>query len=275
MSAVEIDDRGNPSSVLYYAQRRSRQQRPAADEASILPILEKLRRTEGARPLVDSVPLIPSDETIGAPDARRKALLIAARFAAVTGLCVGAAVVVAFFLQAPQREEPAPQREDRAALPAAQLPKPVQTVAFKSPAMAAETRGQPLRESAQQAAQEAIDGRQVDNTAALPAPLTSWAAAPTALSAAGWSTAEKNSFDETAPAAPISAVERAKEPKHPVRHAASVRRSHHRWPHHHATAAAAQQFKQPAGQTDAQANVAPPPADNSLRSVLQKMFRPD
>ena len=35
------------------------------------------------------------------------------------------------------------------------------------------------------------------------------------------------------------------------------------------------QAKQPAEQTNAHADAAPPPVDNSLRSVLQKMFRPD
>ena len=291
MSAVEMDDRGNPSSVLYYAPRRQRQQRPSADESSILPILEKLRRTEGARPFVDPVPLIPSDEPIGAPDAaaaRRRALLIAACFVVVTGLCVGAAVIVAFSLQEPQREEQTPQREDRAALPATQLPKPVQTVTFKSlarhgdetasvvaaPLLAAETRGQPLSESAQEAAQETTDGRQAENTAAWPAPLTSWAATPTPLSAAGWSAVEQNSFDKTEPAAEFNAMEQAKEPEHPARHAASARRPHHGRRRHH-VAGAAVQPKQPAGQKDAQANAAPPPVDNSLRSVLHKIFRPD
>lgn len=292
MSAVELDDGRNPSSVLYYAPRWRRQQRPSADESSILPILEKLRRMEGARPLVDSVPLMPSDEPIGVLDAaasRKRALLIAARFVAVTGLCIGAAVIVAFSLQEPQSEEQAPQREDRGALPATQLPKTVQTVTFKSPArhgdetasvaaappVAGETRGQPLRESAQEAIQETTDGRQVENTAALPAPLTSWAAAPTPLSAAGWSPAERNSFDKAEPPPPpVSKLEQAEEPRHPVHHAASARRSHHGRRRHRVTAAAVQP-KQPAEQTDAQASAAPPPVDNSLRSVLHKIFSPD
>jgi hypothetical protein len=286
MSAVELDDRRNPSSVLYYAPRRRRQQRPAIDESSILPILEKLRRAEGARPLVEPVPLIPSDEPIGAPDpaaARNRVLLIAARFVVVTGLCVGAAVIAAFSLQEPQREEPTPQREDRAALPAAPLPTSVQTVAFKSPAqhgdetasvaaappLAGETTGQPLRQSVRAAAQGAVE-----NTPALPAPLTSWAAAPAPLSAAGWSVAAQNSFDKAEPAARFNAPEQAKEPEHPLHSAASARRSHH-VRRRHRVAGAAAQAKQPVEQTDAQANAAPPPVDNSLRSVLQKMFRPD
>ena len=291
MSAVELDDRRNPSSVLYYAPRWRRQQRQAADELSILPILEKLRRAEGARPLVDSVPLIPSDEPIGAPDpaaARNRALLIAARFVAVTGLCVGAAVIAAFSLQEPQREEPTPQREDRAPLPAAPLPKPVQTVAFNSPArhgdetasvaaappLVGETRSLPLREPVQAAAQEAADGRPAENTAALPASLTSWAAALAPLSAAGWSVAAQNSFDETEPAAPINAVEqrqRAEASRAPRRVCAPVSSPMAASP----WAAPAAQAKHPAEQTDAQANAAPRPVDNSLRSVLQKMFRPD
>ena len=287
MSAVELDDRRDPSSVLYYAPRQRRQQRAAAGEPSILPILERLRRAEGVHPFVEPVPLIPGDEPIGAPDAaaaRKGALLIAARFAAVTGLCIGAAVIVAFSLQEPQSEEPRPQREDRAALPAAPLPKPVQTVTFKAqarhgdetaviaaaPLPAAEARSQPRRESAQ----NAIDGGQLENTAALPAPLMSWAAAPTALSSAGWSAAGQNSFDKAEPAAQFNALEQAKEPEHPVHHTASSRRSHHARRRHRVAAAAAQP-KQPAEQTDAQADAAPPPVDNSLRSVLHKIFRPD
>jgi hypothetical protein len=290
MSAVELDDRRDPSSLLYYAPRqprRARQQRVATGESSILPILEKLRRTEGARPFVEPVPLIPSDEPVGTPDAaaaHKRALLIAARFAAVTGLCIGAAVIVAFSLQEPQSEEQTPRREDRAALPAAQLPTPVQTVTFKAqarhgdetaavaaaPPPAAETRSEPWRESAQ----NVIGGGQLENTAALPAPLTSWAAAPMALSSAGWSAAGQNSVDKAEPAAQFNALERAMEPEHPVHHTASSRRSHHARRRHRVATAAAQP-KHPAEQTDAQANAAPPPVDNSLRSVLHKIFRPD
>lgn len=291
MSAVELDDRRNPSSVLYYAPRRRRQQRPAADESSILPILEKLRRAEGARPLVEPVPLIPNDEPIGAPDpaaARNRALLIVARFVAVTGLCAGAAVIAAFSLQEPQREEPTSQREDRAPLPAAPSPKPVQTVTFNSPArhddetasvatappLVGETRSLPRREPVQAAAQEAADGRPAESTTALPAPLTSWAVAPAPLSAAGWSVATQNSFGQAEPAARFNAPEQAKEAEHPVHRAASVRRSHHARRRHHVAGAPAQ-AKQPAEQINAQADAALPPVDNSLRSVLQKMFRPD
>jgi hypothetical protein len=241
------------------------------------------------------VPLIPSDEPIGAPDpaaARNRALLIAARFVAVTGLCVGAAIIAALSLREPQREEPMPQREDRAALPAVPVPKPVQTVAFKSPArhgdetasvatappLAEETAGQPLRQSVQAAVQEAGDGRPAENTTARRAPLTSWAAAAAPLSAAGWSVTAQNSFDEVEPVvrfnAPEQAQDQTKEPEHPVHRAASARRSHHAQRLHRVAGTAAR-TRQPAEQADAQANAALPPVDNSLRSVLQKMFRPD
>ena len=250
MSALEWDERQIPSSVLYYAPRRPRR---AADASSIRPILDRLNRAEGAYPRVETVPLMPNDEPIGEPDmavARKRVPLIAARVAAVTGLCIGVGVIVVFSLPAPQRDEQMPQREDRAALPATQMPKPVRTVSFKSqagltdrePVSAAETNGEALRDTAQDASAQA------DGNAVLPAALQSWAAVPPALSLAGWMPAAQTSFGAVEPKA-----------------AAHERHQHHLRRRHVAHPAATQM-------TDGKARVAHVPADNPLQAALHKIL---
>lgn len=273
MSALELDGCEDPSSVSYYAPRR---RRTATNEPSIRPILAKLRREHGAYPLVESVPLMPSDELIGAFDGagpRKRALLIAARFVAVTGLCAGAAVA-AYSLQAQPREEPEPQREDRAALPATALPRTVQTVSFKSqarigdaalsaegaPMSTAETSGQPRRDSAEPAA----DGRRTENTAVLPSLQTP--SVPASLSAAGWSPAAKDAFGEAEPAEKTQAP--AKEQKPEERHVAHSRRPHHVRHRHHVARASTP--PQPAADT------APAqPGQVTLTDLLRKIFKSD
>ena len=260
MRAADLNERNNPSAVLYYAPRR----RAAADGSTIGPILERLSRGDRrARTLVEEVPLAPLDEPIGAPDVaavRARALAIAARFVAVTGVGVGAAVALAFALQDPQRS-------DRAPLAMALLANPVQTVSYKlqarmtdDAARLAPAQSEPLHA----AANEIVAGPQEAGDAPLPAALASYAMAPPALPPARWSVPEQISHDIIVPDVA---------PEH-ADHAAAPAHHHHARIHRHRHAAAAQP-QQADNAPQEKADAAPPPVDNSLSSVLHKMFKPD
>lgn len=269
MSALGLNDHGDPSSLSYYAPRR---RGIAADGSSIRPVLARLRRKEGDHPLVESVPLMPDDEPLGpadGADARTRLLLIGARFAAVVALCAGT-TTVAYFMQARPQQQTKPPREDRAAVPAAAAPKPVQTVSFKSQARlgdasispagpsvsAAETKGQPLRDSAAQVA----DGREIENSAAVSAPLMPLGAMPAVLVPAGWSPAAA----ETQAATEVETTGTPAKEHEPKEHHAAHSRHHYR--HHRVARVSAP--PQPAADT-----ASAQPAQPSLTDLLRKIFK--
>ena len=271
MSALGLNDHQDPSSLSYYAPRR---RGIAADGSSIRPVLARLRRKDGDHPLVESVPLMPDDQPLGVADgadARTRLLLTGARFAAVVALCAGT-TTIAYFMQARPQKQAKPPREDRAAVPPAAAPKPVQTVSFKSQARlgdagispaglsvsAAETKGQPLRDSAAQV----VDGQESENSAAAPGPLVPLGVMPAALLPAGWSPAAA----KTQAATEVETTEapaKAHEPKE--HHTAHSRRLHHSRHHRVARVSAS---PQPAADT-ASAQQAQP----SLTDLLRKIFK--
>jgi hypothetical protein len=283
MRAAEFDERTNPSAVLYYAPRRG----AAAAGSSIKPVLERLSRGERrTRPLTEPVPPAPKEEPIGAPGpgaVRMSALEIAARFFAVAGAGIGIAVIVAFSLQEPRRE-------DRAPLAAAPLAKPVQTVTFKSQDRfggdtAPATTGAPLRG----AAHEVYDEAQAA-AAPLPPALASWTALPPARLPAGWSHDAPMPVEAAAPMAQADAVEHHDAPaaqanavEHREAAAQANAAEHHDAParppahvrRHPRVAHAARPPPQPADTPEEKTEAPVKPVDNSLRSVLDKMFRPD
>jgi hypothetical protein len=284
MRAAEFDERTNPSAVLYHAPRRT----AAAEGSSIRPAPERLSRGERRTPpLTEPVPPAPKEEPIGAPGpgaVRMSALGIAARFIAVAGAGIGVAVIVAFSLQEPRRE-------DRAPLAAAPPAKPVQTVTFKSQDRfggdsAPATTGAPLRE----AAHEVYDEAQAA-AAPLPPAIASWTALPPAQLPAGWSPDAPMPVEAAAPAVQTDGMEHHDAP--PVQAAAMEHHEgpaaqadaveHHDAPgrppahvrRHHRVAHAAQPPPQPADTREEKTEAPVKPVDNSLRSVLDKMFRPD
>ena len=183
------------------------------------------------------MPPAPKEEPIGAPGpgaVRMSALAIATRFAAVAGASIGVAVIVAFSLQEPRRE-------DRAPLAAAAPAKPVQTVTFKSQDRfggdtALATTGAPRA-----AAHEVYDEAQAA-AGPLPPALASWAVLPPARLPAGWSPDAPMPVEAAAPAAQADAVAH-----HDVPPAQAVAVEHHDAPaaqadaveHHDAPAAQA------------------------------------
>ncbi|HEX5211251.1 MAG TPA: hypothetical protein VFW22_05910 [Pseudolabrys sp.] len=278
MRAAELDqgsdERTNPSTVMYYAPRR----RIAADGASIRPVLERLSRGDRRAHLVEAVPPAPAEEPIGVVDtaaARARALAIAVRCAAVTGVGVGLAAVVAFMLHNPQRQDRAPLATT---LPA----KSVQTVSYKSQERidkdgaslpAVQTHDEPLRE----AANGVVPGSREAGDAPLPAAFASWAMAPPALPPARWSEAEQSARDAAVAAVEPAAAQAEPVAPEPAEHPAVKPHRHHARSHRHRHAAAAQP-EQTAEAPEApgeKTEAVPKPVDNSLRSVLDKMFRPD
>lgn len=264
----DLDERANPSTAMYYAPRR----RIAAEGASIRPVLERLSRGDRRARLVEAVPLAPAEEPIGVVDsaaARARMLAIAVRCAAVTGVGVALAAVVGFMLHDPLREDRAPLAS---ALPA----KSVQTVSYKSqermqkdpaPLPAAETRDGPLFD----AANGVVPGAQAAGDAPLPGALASWAMAPPALPPARWGEAQQSARDAVAPEAQPVAVQVQPEAAEPP---AEKPHRYHARSHRHRHAAAAQP-EQTASAPEEKTEAVPQPVDNSLRSVLDKMFRPD
>lgn len=258
MSAVELDDRSNPNTALYYAPRRPRQ-RPV--DFTIRPVLERLQRGERSDvPYIEPEREAPSIAPAFLPidTAATSFVSIALRLAAVLGVCGGVAALTVWYQ--------APERADRAAPAPSVLPKPVQTISYKSqarmsgaalPRPEAETEGQPLRDGA-----DAVAPLRNGGDAALPAALSLYAAVPPTLSSGDWKPQAQNAFDEAMPNASAAPPQRAYE------HAAG--------PHHrrhvsrrHGTHAAEQ--TQRAEQPARTATAAP---DTSLRAVLHKIFGP-
>ena len=265
-----LDERVNPSTIMYYAPRR----RFAAEGGSIRPVLERLNRGDRRARLVEPVPPAPAEEPIGVVDtaaARARAIAIAVRCAAVAGVGVGLAAVVAFMLHDPQRQ-------DRAQLAAALPAKSVQTVSYKSqerideaaPPLA-QMHDDPLRE----AANGVVPGSQAAADAPLPVALISWAMAPPALPPARWGEAEQSARDAVVPQVQPAAPQVEPVAAETVEHPAAKPHHHRVRVHRHRHTAAAAQPVQTAEAPDQQTEAVPKPVDNSLRSVLDKMFRPD
>ena len=201
----------------------------------------------------------------------------------MAGAGIGIAVIVAFSLQEPRRE-------DRAPLAAAPLAKPVQTVTFKSQDKfgadtAPATTGAPLRG----AAHEVYDEAQAA-AAPLPPALASWTALPPARLPAGWSPDAPMPVEAAAPMAQADAVEHHDAPaaqanavEHREAAAQANAAEHHDAParppahvrRHPRVAHAARPPPQPADTPEEKTEAPVKPVDNSLRSVLDKMFRPD
>jgi hypothetical protein len=125
---------------------------------------------------------------------------------------------------------------------------------------AAETSGQPLRDSAEQV----TNGRRAENTAVLPSLRTPSVTAPAPLSAAGWNPAAKDAYDDAEPAEKTQTPAKSQETKE--RHVTHSRRPH-RVRHRHYVARASMP-------PPAEASAAPA-AQPSLGEVLRKMFKSD
>ncbi|HTT46816.1 MAG TPA: hypothetical protein VMG39_02325 [Pseudolabrys sp.] len=257
MSALEWNDRGNPDTAWSFVPRR---RRAVPAEATIRPVLERLRRAErgDSMPILREAPSIAPAILPGAAPAGKSFLSIAARFAAAAGVCSGLAVVAISPL--------GPQREDRAPVAPAPWSKPVQTISYKlqdrfgdaAPALpsAAETQGQPLRDGAG----EVTGSLRADGEGALPAPLQLWATVPPVLVAAGWGADAQAAFDEATPKSGDIA------PKEAAEHRAHAARHHWRFRRHVARSHADQAAAKPDARPAAAA------ADNSLGAALHRLF---
>jgi hypothetical protein len=135
------------------------------------------------------------------------------------------------------------------------------------------TTGAPLRA----AAHEVNDEAQAAGAPLAPT-VASWAALPRARLPEGWSPDAPIPAEAGAPVAQADAVAHAGAPaaqaKAAQQHDAPARRRAHVRRHHRA-AHAPQPQEQPADTPDEKTEAVPQPVDNSLRSVLDKMFRPD
>jgi hypothetical protein len=159
----------------------------------------------------------------------------------------------------------------------------VQTVSYKSqdrlgdnfaalPAL--QTHGEPLRA----AALAVVDPMQATDDGALPTALAAWAMVPPALPPARWSAAEQPARDAVVPAVqPVAPEAQPVAPQaQPVapeaaEHPAVAPREHHARAHRRRHAAVQPQQPPDTPETES----VPAPVNNSLRSVLDKMFRPD
>lgn len=279
MSALGLDDRNNPSTVLYYAPRRPRDVDVPA-ETTIRPVLERLRRNgEGAVPYVESPPKAPHPDEIVLtlePDTHRKVFAVAGHFAAAAAICAGIGAFAIWLHASGHRAPPA-------TLASQAMPQKSQArlTADISNAVAAATNRGTQNETIGSASPDMPPMPQATNAAV---PALSWPQAPLDMTSAGWmpAAAAQEGDARVAVAEPQDAEVKPVEPK-AVEHeqrdesrAAHAHR-HHVWHsrHHHAVRAAAASAPQPAEQTQAVANASagvPSPNDHSLNAALRRLF---
>jgi hypothetical protein len=291
MSALNLNERGDPSNVLYYAPRRAR---TGKDESTILPVLERLRRGEAAD---RTHTLIVRDAPALDPSAAPLVLTSFDPFALIGRIAVAAGIagglgLVAVSLYHPKASDRAPTRT--VAVPeaaASALPHKVHTVSFQAVKVAAaapavaETSAaavddpQPASAGADTAddlAAESVD----EGSLALTAPLKLWAmvppnqqtaAAPPFADGPAAADLTEPPSEQDAPEPPPAAPQKAADKPHQARHAVHRRHAtHHR--HHRTRGAqtAAASDRKPDETAETQSGWTQPtdPLSNALRAIF-------